>query len=857
MVHPARSGLAPMAAALWLFTTIVIAPAGASVLPAGFQETTVVSGRVSPTAVRFAANGTMFVAQKNGEVFVYDSVNDTTATRVIDLRSSVFNGWDRGLLGLAVAPGYPADPSIYVLYSHDAYADGTGPRWNDACPTPPGPNGDGCVIYGRLSRVDIDLATLQGTEHVLLQSNWCQQYPSHSIGDLFFGRDGYLYVSAGEGASYQWADWGQDGNPVNPCGDPPDGVGGPNNTTSAEGGALRSQDIVTPLDATSYDGAILRIDVGSGAAVAPAGNPLVGNNIPDDDFIVAMGLRNPFRITRRPGTDEIWIGDVGWTNWEEVNVVTSPTGNVENFGWPCYEGGSGVNNQMSSYAGQLLCQRLYTNTNVPANVVLKPSFYGYQHSAKVTASEICRTGSSAISGIAFNNNANNYPPAYDNALYFADSSRRCIWAVLADPNGNPNAANRVALVQNDNTSSTDKGPRVVDLQSGPGGNLYYVDLEGGRVVRLDYFSANQPPTALISATPTNGPAPLAVQFSAAASSDPEDGSNLQYAWDLDGDGAFDDSTVVAPSWTYGVAGNVTVGLEVRDSGGATAVASVVISAGNSAPQAAIAAPDTLVTWGVGQAISFSGSATDTQEGTLPASALNWQVIMHHCYSATDCHTHNMAMFFGVASGTFVAPDHEYPAYLEFRLTATDSGGLSSTTSVTISPRPVDIALSSIPSGLSLTMGADTRAAPFTKTVIVGSNNQVTAPSPQSLGGISYVFHNWSDGGAQTHPFSAPSTPLSLVASYQRPPVVAITSPANGSRPSPGTITISASASDPDGSIARVQFYVGSTLLFTDTAAPWQASWSATYGNHVLKAVATDNSGASTTSASVTVRVKRR
>src|SRR4029450_4287498 len=78
--------------------------------------------------------------------------------------------------------------------------------------------------------------------------DWCQQYPSHSIGDLAFGPDGALYASAGDGASFNFADYGQDGNPLNPCGDPPAGVGGVQTPPSAEGGSLRSQDLRTSRD---------------------------------------------------------------------------------------------------------------------------------------------------------------------------------------------------------------------------------------------------------------------------------------------------------------------------------------------------------------------------------------------------------------------------------------------------------------------------------------------------------------------------------------------------------------------------------------------------------------------------------
>ena len=54
--------------------------------------------------------------------------------------------------------------------------------------------------------------------------------------------------------------------------------------------------------------------------------------------IIAHGFRNPFRFTFRPTTNEIWVGDVGWDTWEEINLIANPTGGVANDGWPCYEG---------------------------------------------------------------------------------------------------------------------------------------------------------------------------------------------------------------------------------------------------------------------------------------------------------------------------------------------------------------------------------------------------------------------------------------------------------------------------------------------------------------------------------------
>ena len=66
---------------------------------------------------------------------------------------------------------------------------------------------------------------------------------------------------------------------------------------------------------------------------------------------------------------------------------------------------------------------------------------------------------------------------------------------------------------------------------------------------------------------------------------------------------------------------------------------------------------------VGQQLAFSGSAFDTQEGVLPASAYDWELTLQHCHAAEDCHAHFLQTFENVSSGSFLAPDHEYPSYL--------------------------------------------------------------------------------------------------------------------------------------------------------------------------------------------------
>ncbi len=729
--------------------------AEAATLPAGFQESTVFSGLVNPTVVRFSSDGRVFVAEKRGVIKVFDSLSDTSPDVFADLNANVHNFWDRGLLGMALAPNFPTDPSVYVLYTydHELGSSAPAPRWgtpgtySDPCPTPPGATADGCVVSGRLSRLQASGNAMTGSEQVLVE-DWCQQYPSHSVGSVEFGRDGALYASAGDGASFNFVDWGQDGAPLNPCGDPPGGVGAALTPPTAEGGALRSQDLRTAGDPVTLDGTVIRVDPATGAALPD--NPSASTD-PNAKRIIASGLRNPFRITARPGTDELWVGDVGWNDWEEINRVVGGTA-VQNFGWPCYEG---VGRQ-SGYDGANLniCEGLYAQ----AGAVTAP-YHAYHHTSRVVPNEGCPTGSSSMAGLEFEfaTAADSYPAEYDGGLFFADYSRDCIWFMQRGADGHPAPGLIRTFVAG--------AANPVNLETGPDGDLFYVDFDGGTIRRITFTSANQSPVARATAAPTTGSAPLTVTFDGSGSSDPDSGDTLRYAWDLDGDGAFDDSTAVQPIYTYTSAGTVTATLRVTDGAGATDDQSVTISVGgNTAPTAVITTPGAGTTWSVGDVITFSGSATDAQDGTLPPSALTWDLVMNHCPS--NCHQHPVQSYAGVAGGSFTAPDHEYPSYLELKLTATDSGGLTTTTAVRLDPKTVQLTFQTNPGGLQLAVNGTAAKAPITRTVIVGSSNTVSAVTPQRKGSKTYTFTSWSDGGAQTHTITAPTTSTTYTARFR-------------------------------------------------------------------------------------------
>ncbi len=811
--------IAVLAATLVALASVTTAGAEAT-LPSGFDESVVLSGLDQPTNVEFAENGRVFVAEKSGLIKAYDDLSDEQPTIFADLRTKVHNYWDRGLLGLSLDPNFPAKPYVYALYTRDAAIHEAAPRWgapgatSDPCPTPPGPTADGCVVSGRLSRLTADLATntMTGSEKVLIE-DWCQQYPSHTVGDLAFGSDGKLYVSGGDGAAHFGADYGQGGGslqdsptPRNPCGDPPTGVGGTQTPPTAEGGGLRSQDLRTSGDPVALNGAILRVDPATGAP-AP-GNPLYGTAGTNASRIIAYGLRNPFRFTIKPGTNEVWIGNVGFNAWEEINRISRPADSVvENFGWPCYEG---TQRQVNFDAANLeICENLYGTPNA-----VKAPFFAYGHKSSVFAGDACPSTSASITGPTFYNGGS-YPDRYDGSLIFGDYVRGCIWVMFEGEGELPEPAKLERFVTG--------AANPVDLEIGPGGDLFYVDFGGGTVRRVQYFGGNRPPRAVARANPTYGPTPLTVSFDGTDSSDP--GDTLTYAWDLDGDEAFDDSTSPQPSYTYATAGNYDVQLKVTDSQGAsdTLDTDLTVSPGNTPPEAVMDASP--ATWRVGDEITFSGSASDDESGTLLASSLSWALILNHCSSeGSSCHEHPVQKYSGVSGGSFVAPDHEYSSHLELRLTARDSGGLTDTTSMQLNPRTTTMSFRTSPTGLGLVFGSESGVAPFSTTAIVGSKNFVSAPTPQESDGQTYRFVSWSDGKAPSHEIVAGGTASTYTATYTIAPKITYVRPRPDSSTTDRTPTIRARVTDAETDLtkAAISLYrdgnrVGQTAFDYDRA----------------------------------------
>jgi hypothetical protein len=196
---------------------------------------------------------------------------------------------------------------------------------------------------------------------------------------------------------------------------------------------------------------------------------------------------------------------------------------------------------------------------------------------------------------------------------------------------------------------------------------------------------------------------------------------------------------------------------------------VLVLAGLGAPIASIDTPASGASWATGETVSFSGHATDPQDGSVDGSRLRWRVRLQRCAGPDDCAPQDIADGAG-ATGTFVAPDAPYPSYVEVELTATDSEGISHTVVRRVDPRTVPVTVESSTPGLTLAVGGVTATTPFTVPMTVGSTGPAVAVTAQLLGTTGYAFARWSDGGAASHTFTVPAAPTVLSARFTATPL---------------------------------------------------------------------------------------
>ena len=373
------------------------------------------------------------------------------------------------------------------------------------------------------------------------------------------------------------------------------------------------------------------------------GSPAQGNPYLDgggDPRVWAIGFRNPWRFSLQPESDDLFIGDVGASSYEELDIGV-PGGN---FGWARVEG-----------------------PEPPGVPGMSYPIYSYPHTSE--------TGHAIIAGE--HANAQNFPPEYKGDFFFGDFVTKEIFRMVLDESNQPISVDVFA-------SDTAGGP--VDIRFGPDGALYYLSIHGGKLFRISFVGgSNRQPVATATATPDSGESPLTVTFDASASFDP-DGDPLTFAWDF-GDGTRGTGPIVTNQYPAGL---YKAGLTVTDSeGGESIVRGIRIVSGNTHPTPIVTFPPDRHLYTEGELIQFAGTAFDREEGLVPCQQLVWTVIFHH-----KGHTHP---FFGPlqgCSGIFVIDSHGLEqTFYQIRLTVQDEGmplgeegRLTGTRSIALFPR---------------------------------------------------------------------------------------------------------------------------------------------------------------------------
>ena len=262
-----------------------------------------------PLAIAAPDDGTgrLFVAAQDGRIWVVGADGAVGKTPMVDLSGRLTSGGERGLLGLALHPAFPADPRVFVNYT----------------------NKDGDSVIASLTLDPADGNRLvPGSQRPILFVD--QPFANHNGGDLLFGPDGYLYAFFGDGGG----------------GGDPEGNG---------------------QDRSALLGKVLRLDIDHPAGdlgySSPPDNPFTGGVGRDEIWL--MGMRNPWRNSFDRATGDLWIGDVGQGAWEEIDVARAGVGGL-NFGWNrmegnhCYPPGSdctkeGLTRPVTEYGRDLGC----------------------------------------------------------------------------------------------------------------------------------------------------------------------------------------------------------------------------------------------------------------------------------------------------------------------------------------------------------------------------------------------------------------------------------------------------------------------------------------------------------------------
>jgi glucose/arabinose dehydrogenase len=738
-------------------------------LPPGFVLETYIGGLLSPRAFVFAPDGRVFIAERGSglsndlniasvRVFKDGALLPKSTTHAFE----VCGDGERGFLGLALDPNFSDNNYLYVYYTRtgDVYRCGynrgsEGPR-------------------NRVSRVTMGETGVVPDSEVVLLDHITADGGIHNAGDLHFDAQGNLLISTGNGNLND-----------NPSQDVAD-LGGKILRIRPDDQVARGYTI--PAD-NPYASA-------SGARFCGTTPPQSGSGPCRE--VYASGFRNPFRFTIDARDDAIYAFDVGGGAWEEINKVVAGG----DYGHPQREG-------LCDGAAYCLPGEEYFGTGLSPQGYHEP-LYSYKHTEYHNDSD-----AAVIGGAFYTGNA--YPSEYHGNLFFADYARGWIKRLVYDANADSWSRADFATGL-DTLRGSDNS--IIGVKDGPDGNLYILHLSNdeadGRIYRLRYTLANRPPTAQISADPIDGALDTVFTFSAAGSSDPDD-DTLTYLWDF-GDGETQTTSSPSASHEYDTPGAKTITLTVRDDGDPpldSEPVSVQVFPGNAPPTAAIALENVTTPgrdlYHAGDEWRFTASDVADDQTDPADMEYEWEVVFHHRE-----HTHPFLLPQDTlgTSGVFTIPTNvevDHIVWYRVYLRVTDSFNQTTEIFRDVFPVTTQIAISSDPPGMGLSIDAQTLTAPITLTRVVGLETLLEAPQQQTINGDVYTFVGWSNGADRQFTLTVPAGGGSYTATYERLIVPSATSTATPTATATPTVTAT-----PTGTASAT---ATSTALATATQSP--------------------------------------
>ena len=701
--------------AVALVASVLLSSELPAAVPSGFVDEFVVGGFNGAAGITFDANDRMYVWERGGRVHIVEN-GVRLPTPLIDISDEVGNWRDFGLLGFTLDPDYLTNGRFYLYYvvdRHHLLHHGT-PSYN------PSTNQYFAATIGRITRYSADPSTgfsttLPGSRQVLLGETASTGVPilhqSHGTGALIFGEDGTLLASSGDGASYTGTDTGS--------------FSGTYWSQALSDGIIRNAENVGAFRSQmlgSHNGKLLRLDPDTGDGVPS--NPFFDAAAPRSprSRTWALGLRNPFRFSVRPGTGnpdpaaadpgDLYIGDVGYGTWEDLHVVDEPG---LNLGWPIFEGLT----PHGSYSAALTDNRdapnplgcgffdfqdlirqqqadhnpAFPNPCNPAQSIPPgtPTFMHYRpavewrhgsatprtrvptYSGNTATVAVLGSPQSGASGTPFNGNAAvggfwhsgaGLPSPWAGSYFCADYAQDWIRSFHFDEHH----------LESVEDFATIDAP--VFLAEDPAdGSVLFIPLFSGQVRRARYLgTVDRPPVAVLDLDIDHGTSPLTVHFDASSSYDPE-GGLLTFAWQF-GDGG--SSTKPSPRRVYSSGGGGpltrTVTLTLTDTGGLQTTVTRDVHIDNSPPLVDITSPvDGSYYWNQASTTYDLIAAVSDAEHSPGELDYAWQVFLHH-----GSHSHPEPIDTSISTTAQISPtpcSGEFYAY-RIHLTVTDANGLA-------------------------------------------------------------------------------------------------------------------------------------------------------------------------------------